>query len=93
MGEANVRLAVDAQGVIGLELEVGIGNGLGAKVNATEGNFFRDAWIGVWVEFRVELAQIEIRRSTTTARFNGIDNGIRACACWWWGDGWLTVTV
>lgn len=89
MGEANVRVVVDAQGVIGLELEVGIGNGLGAKVNATEGYSVRGAWFGVWVEFRVELAQIEITRTTT-----GIDNGIRAWVHYCWGGGWLTaVTV
>jgi hypothetical protein len=76
VGEANVGFIVDGEGLIGLELKIGRGHWLGAKVNTAEGEIIKitvavaAAVVAVWRKMVAELAHINV--AIAFARIAGI---------------------
>ena len=96
VGEADIGLVVDAESLVGLELEIGLSHGLGAKVNAAEREIVRAARCAAGAEARIELAHVEIAVTATVSiagRWGTWWRGAwRRWGAWrrgsWWRPGW-----
>lgn len=69
MGQADVRLVVDAERLVGLELKISCGHWLGAKVDTAEREIVEVAVavLARWGEVAAEFAHIKIAIAVTTA--------------------------